>query len=152
MTPERTPHITLVSSVSSEGQEWTVNTRCQHTAVCLTLHQAGGSELAGLTLGPVHQQPLERLVRADFDGPIGGLAQHGGSDPVKQSHVDHPHFIGCERLTTGSAAACESQQVASTGWVLSSMLISVQLLQCLFQRSAATQSFNSVRVQQYGLQ
>lgn len=36
MTPERTPHITLVSSVSSEREEWAGNSEREgeHTALC----------------------------------------------------------------------------------------------------------------------
>lgn len=37
----------------------------------------------GLTLGPVDHHSFETLVCANFDGPIGGLAQHGRSDAVK---------------------------------------------------------------------
>lgn len=94
MTPERMPHMTLVSSVSSGRQEWSANTECEHAAfrpsVCL--RQEGGRDRSQenrveLTLWPVDQQPLEGLVCANFDCSIGGLAQHGRSDPVKSSHV-----------------------------------------------------------------
>lgn len=37
----------------------------------------------GLTLRSINQQSLEALVCAYFNGPIGGLAQHGGSYSVK---------------------------------------------------------------------
>lgn len=40
-------------------------------------------EKVGLTLRSVNQQSLEALVCANFNGPIGGLAQHGGSYSVK---------------------------------------------------------------------
>lgn len=88
MTPERTPHITLVSSVSSERQAWAADAECEHTALRVCLRQAGGRDrpqgnAAGLTLWPVNQESLEGLVRANFDCPIGGLAQHGRGDPAK---------------------------------------------------------------------
>lgn len=116
MTPERMPHITLVSSVSSEREEWAGNTECEceHTAFCHSVcrRQEGGRERSqenkvGLTLRPVNQQSLEGLVCANFDCPIGGLAQHGRSYPVKSSHVFHHPLPGCPsglwRLTTVSA-------------------------------------------------
>lgn len=120
MTPERTPHITLVSSVSSERQEWAANIECEHTAFCLSvcLRQESGRDRSqeneeGLTFWPVNQQSLEGLVCANFDCPIGGLAQHGRSNPAKSSHVfNHPLLrrpSGLEQLTTVSAAACVSQ-------------------------------------------
>lgn len=40
-------------------------------------------ENVGLTLWSVNKQSLEALVCANFNGPIGGLAQHGGSYSVK---------------------------------------------------------------------
>lgn len=40
-------------------------------------------EKVGLTLRSVNQQSLQALVCAYFNGPIGGLAQHGGSYSVK---------------------------------------------------------------------
>lgn len=44
----------------------------------------GGRETpTRLTLGSLNQQSLEALVRADFNGPVGGLAQHCRGDSVK---------------------------------------------------------------------
>jgi len=37
-----------------------------------------------LTFWSVDKQPLKALVCADFYGPIGGLAQDGGSDSAKK--------------------------------------------------------------------
>lgn len=56
-----------------------------------------------LTLWPVNQQSLEGLVRANFDCPIGGLAEHGRGDPVKSSQV-------CHHLLTGRPSERRSLQ------------------------------------------
>lgn len=44
MTPERMPHITLVSSVSSEREEWAAHSNCEQAAFD-TMQQAVGSDL-----------------------------------------------------------------------------------------------------------
>lgn len=48
-------------------------------------HMSGGGRETPekLTLGSLNQQSLEALVCADFNGPVGGLAQHCRGDPVK---------------------------------------------------------------------
>lgn len=91
MTPERIPQITLVSKVSSERQERVSSDtsrpeRQKRTSAFNGTHVSGGGgreEPKKLTLGSLNQQSLEALVCADFNGPVGGLAQHGRGDPVK---------------------------------------------------------------------
>lgn len=92
MTPERMPHITFVSSVSSEREERAgsteFDTQCFVRRVCACVRTVcvcdrSQENKVGLTLRPVNQQSLECLVCANFDRPVGGLAQHGRSDPAK---------------------------------------------------------------------
>lgn len=49
-------------------------------------------EKLGLTLWSVNQQSLQALVCANFYGPIGGLAQHGRSYPVKVKFILITHY------------------------------------------------------------
>ncbi len=58
---------------------WGQVTACQN--VCVNVCKE--KEKLGLTLWSVNQEPLKALVRANFYGPIGGLAQHGRSYSVK---------------------------------------------------------------------
>lgn len=51
MTPERMPHITLVSNVSSEREEWAADCNCEQAAFDAMQHQASSSLLLYRGLG-----------------------------------------------------------------------------------------------------
>lgn len=54
---------------------------------CASVLEREKEDKLGLTLWPVNQKSLKTLICANFDGPIGGLAQHGWSDSVKERHI-----------------------------------------------------------------
>lgn len=63
---------------------------CVCTTVCVGESER---EKLGLTLWSLNQQSLKSLVCANFYGPIGGLAQHGRSYPVKVKFIFITHNL-----------------------------------------------------------
>lgn len=114
MTPERIPQITLVSKVSSGRQEGGCVSsgtspkapKAKRTsATAFNGTHASAEKPTTLTLGSLDQQPLEALVCADLNGPVGGLAQHCRGDPVKV----RGHYQGNPNMAQVSAPGDQTE-------------------------------------------
>lgn len=103
MTPEKMPHATLISNVSSEGQrarslilwkegldvlKWKNPTTPWSNAECKwVLQRLKREEKQPHTFRSVNKQPLKTLVCTNFYGPIRGLPEHGRSNSVNNIYI-----------------------------------------------------------------